>query len=117
MQKALITILILICSSLSHSETASYVLYNKEGLCDAASYYASLAFEGHQKGEEKKEYLEMIDESKEIPSAKKNYFKRLLNDAYRKPIYSSEEAMKSARLKFNDNTYKNCMKPDSSASK
>jgi hypothetical protein len=38
MQKALITILILICSSLSHSETASYVLYNKEGLCDAASY-------------------------------------------------------------------------------
>lgn len=111
-EKTLIATWILFSSGLLYAEPESYVQIKSEELCQSASYFASLAFEGRQHGEKKTEFLEMLDEVKDVPSAKKGYFKGLLNDAYSKPIYSSDEEIKSERLKFNDDTYKDCMKQE-----
>ncbi|AOA58333.1 hypothetical protein [Acinetobacter larvae] len=110
MNKLLVTTLILIISGLSHANQSRYVLSDDKQLCEAASYFAAVALEGHYRGEDKKILLDYINESQEIPNIKKTYFKMLLNEAYNKPIYSSEEEMKKALMKFHDDTSKDCMK-------
>ncbi|WP_353172095.1 hypothetical protein [Acinetobacter rudis] len=110
MNKLLLGILILITSGLSHANQSGYILSGDKELCEAASYFAAVAFEGHHRGEDKKTLLDYINESQEIPNIKKTYFKTLLNEAYNKPTYSSEKEMKSVLAKFHDDTYKDCMK-------
>ncbi|WP_151801728.1 hypothetical protein [Acinetobacter guillouiae] len=64
MNKTLITLLILLSSSLLRAEPSSYILYkNDESICIAFSYYASIAFAGHQYGEVQKIFLDNVDES------------------------------------------------------
>lgn len=112
MNKLLVATLLLIVSGLSHADQSRSVSDDDKELCEAASYFAGLAFEGRQKGEDKKGYLEVIndDDDRDIPRSKRGYFKKLLNEAYNKPIYSSEEEMKSLLMKFHDDTYRDCMK-------
>lgn len=110
MNRLFVATLLLIGSGLSHANQSRYLLSDDKELCEAASYFAAVALEGHHRGEDKKILLDYIDESQEIPRIKKAYFKMLLNEAYNKPIYSSEEEMKRALIKFHDEAYKNCMK-------
>lgn len=102
--------LILIGSGLSHADQSNYVLSNDKELCEIAGLVAIIAVERHQKGEDKNILLDFINESQEIPSMKKSYLKTFVNEAYNKPLHSSEDEMFSAIIKLYDDTYDACMK-------
>lgn len=108
---------ILLSSGLLHAEQESDVQTENEELCKAASYIASIAFQGHQRGEKKKEFLDGVDELTDIPNAKKGYLKKLVEDAFNKPIYSSKEEQDEVVQKFNKDKYDDCMKKESSTTK
>ncbi|MFV5514561.1 hypothetical protein [Acinetobacter gerneri] len=108
---------ILLSSGLLHAEPSSNTPNDKEELCKAASYFASVTFEGYQNGEKKKDYLEIVDEMTDIPSSKKDYFKKLVNEVFSKPLYSSKEEKSDAVQKINKDIYADCMKKESSAPK
>jgi len=62
MNKLLVATLLLIGSGLSHADQSGSVSNDDKELCGAASYFAGMAFEGHQNGEDKKAYLKIIND-------------------------------------------------------